>query len=178
MLVSGDQVHVRLHVRATFRETPLAALHRELGARMVPFAGYSMPVQYPTGILAEHNQMRTAAGLFDVSHMGQAALVGPRPRDHRDGAGAHCARRFRRPRAGSRALLACSSPSDGGIIDDLMVTRPTADAPDGVLLLVVNAGAEGDRLRRPPRRACPASVPVEPLEDRALLALQGRERRR
>ncbi|MEQ8700510.1 MAG: glycine cleavage system protein T, partial [Bauldia litoralis] len=51
-------------------ETPLAGLHRELGARMVPFAGYSMPVQYPTGIIAEHNQVRDSAGLFDVSHMG------------------------------------------------------------------------------------------------------------
>ena len=52
-------------------------MHRELGARMVPFAGYAMPVQYPTGILAEHKQVREQAGLFDVSHMGQAFLRGP-----------------------------------------------------------------------------------------------------
>ena len=57
--------------------TPLDALHRSLGARMVPFAGYAMPVQYPTGIIAEHLQTRTQAGLFDVSHMGQATLKGP-----------------------------------------------------------------------------------------------------
>ena len=57
------------------KRTPLYALHRELGARMVPFAGYEMPVQYPTGILAEHAQTRTAAGLFDVSHMGQVRLT-------------------------------------------------------------------------------------------------------
>jgi aminomethyltransferase len=57
--------------------TPLNALHIELGARMVPFAGYSMPVQYPAGLMAEHNHTRTAAGLFDVSHMGQLRLVGP-----------------------------------------------------------------------------------------------------
>src|ERR1700709_469883 len=58
-------------------ETPLHALHIALGARMVPFAGYEMPVQYPTGILAEHQQTRAAAGLFDVSHMGQAFVEGP-----------------------------------------------------------------------------------------------------
>src|SRR5204862_6065181 len=70
-------------VRATLAETaaplkrmPLYALHRELGARMVPFAGYEMPVQYPTGILAEHFHTRSQAGLFDVSHMGQIRLRG------------------------------------------------------------------------------------------------------
>ena len=57
--------------------TPLNALHLELGARMVPFAGYSMPVQYPAGLMAEHHHTRSAAGLFDVSHMGQLRLVGP-----------------------------------------------------------------------------------------------------
>jgi aminomethyltransferase len=57
--------------------TPLNALHIELGARMVPFAGYSMPVQYPAGLMAEHHHTRKAAGLFDVSHMGQLRLVGP-----------------------------------------------------------------------------------------------------
>ncbi len=51
--------------------TPLNALHREIGARMVPFAGYDMPVQYPAGVMAEHKHTRSAAGLFDVSHMGQ-----------------------------------------------------------------------------------------------------------
>ena len=57
-------------------KTPLHALHLELGARMVPFAGYSMPVQYPAGLMAEHKQTRASAGLFDVSHMGQLKLVG------------------------------------------------------------------------------------------------------
>ena len=57
-------------------KTPLHALHTELGARMVPFAGYSMPVQYPAGLMAEHHHTRAAAGLFDVSHMGQLRLVG------------------------------------------------------------------------------------------------------
>ena len=58
-------------------KTPLHDLHVELGARMVPFAGYSMPVQYPAGLMAEHHHTRQAAGLFDVSHMGQLRLVGP-----------------------------------------------------------------------------------------------------
>ena len=61
-------------------ELPLGALHRALGARMVPFAGYSMPIQYPTGLLAEHRHTRVAAGLFDVSHMGQLRLNGGCPR--------------------------------------------------------------------------------------------------
>ncbi len=59
-------------------KVPLNDLHVSLGARMVPFAGYSMPVQYPSGLMAEHHHTRTAAGLFDVSHMGQLRLVGPR----------------------------------------------------------------------------------------------------
>ena len=59
------------------RQTPLHALHLELGARMVPFAGYAMPVQYPAGIIAEHRQCRDSAALFDVSHMGQLRLLGP-----------------------------------------------------------------------------------------------------
>ena len=61
----------------TLLKTPLHALHVELGARMVPFAGYSMPVQYPAGLMAEHTHTRNAAGLFDVSHMGQLRLTGP-----------------------------------------------------------------------------------------------------
>lgn len=62
---------------ASLLTTPLNALHTELGARMVPFAGYSMPVQCPAGLMAEHHHTRQAAGLFDVSHMGQLRLVGP-----------------------------------------------------------------------------------------------------
>ena len=59
------------------QRTPLYELHLSLGAKLVPFAGYEMPVQYPAGILAEHLHTRAAAGLFDVSHMGQAFVVGP-----------------------------------------------------------------------------------------------------
>ena len=153
------------------RETPLAALHRALGARMVPFAGYSMPVQYPTGIIAEHTHVRSAAGLFDVSHMGQAVLVGP---DHET-----TARALEALAPGDFVGLAPGRErysllltEDGGIIDDMMVTRPTSDAPDGTLLLVVNAGRkEIDYADL--RARLPASVKVEPMEERALLALQG-----
>ena len=64
---------------APLKRTPLYALHRELGAKMVPFAGYEMPVNYPPGILAEHLHTRSQAGLFDVSHMGQVRLAGADP---------------------------------------------------------------------------------------------------
>lgn len=157
----------------TLRETPLAALHRGLGARMVPFAGYSMPVQYPAGIIAEHNHVRSAAGLFDVSHMGQAALIGP---DHET-----TARALEAVAPGDflglghgRVRYTMLLTEDGGIIDDLMVTRPSADAPDGMLLLVVNAGRkEIDYADL--RARLPGTVQVEPRETRALLALQGPE---
>jgi len=152
-------------------ETALVGLHRELGARMVPFAGYAMPVQYPTGILAEHRHVRQAAGLFDVSHMGQATLVGP---DHQTTA----------------AALEALAPGDfvglgpgrvrytllmndgGGIIDDLMVTRsPSADC-DGMLFLVVNA-ARRDVDYSHLEAKLPSDVRLERRDDRALLALQG-----
>src|SRR5215218_4098584 len=104
-------------------QTPLHAEHVALGARMVPFAGYDMPVQYPTGILTEHNWTREKAGLFDVSHMGQATLAGP---DHETTA--------RALEALVPADLLNLKPgqqrysqllgADGGILDDLMITRP------------------------------------------------------
>ena len=107
---------------------------------MVPFAGYDMPVQYPTGILTEHNWTREHAGLFDVSHMGQAFLVAE-DKSHETVAG-----RSRRSIPGGRRepepnqqrysqLLA----DDGGILDDLMVTRVGAPGHEGWLYLVVNA---------------------------------------
>src|SRR5215470_11655113 len=67
------------HAAASLKYTPLHAAHVRLGARMVPFAGYEMPVQYPSGIIKEHLHTREAAGLFDVSHMGQATLEGEDP---------------------------------------------------------------------------------------------------
>ncbi|MGE8376244.1 MAG: glycine cleavage system aminomethyltransferase GcvT, partial [Diaphorobacter nitroreducens] len=114
--------------------TPLNALHIELGARMVPFAGYSMPVQYPMGLMAEHHHTRTAAGLFDVSHMGQLKLVGP------DAAAA-----FETlmpvdvvdlPVGKQRYGLLLND--EGGIIDDLMFFRMAQDE----LFVIVNGACK------------------------------------
>ena len=106
---------------------------------MVPFAGYEMPVQYPLGILKEHLHTRAQAGLFDVSHMGQAFLIGP---DHATTAAALEAlvpADIVNLQPGPAALHASCSTMTGGIIDDLMVTRPASADDDGRLLLVVNA---------------------------------------
>ncbi len=148
---------------ADLHHTPLHALHLELGARMVPFAGYDMPVQYPAGILAEHRHCRDAAALFDVSHMGQLLLRG----------------------ADAAAALETLAPQDvvdlplhkqrygfftnaqGGLLDDWMVTR-RADH----LLLIVNAGCKADDTKHLithiGHRCTVVSMP-----DHALLALQG-----
>jgi len=145
------------------QKTPLHALHVSLGARMVPFAGYDMPVQYPTGIVAEHLHTRSQAGLFDVSHMGQARL---------DGAGA--AQALERLVPGDiqvvkrdRIRYTLFTNASGGILDDLMVTN-LGDH----LHLVVNAACKIEDIAHM-KRALEPAVRVTPLPDRALLALQG-----
>ena len=143
--------------------TPLHALHVELGARLVPFAGYEMPVQYPAGIIAEHRHVRAAAGLFDVSHMGQIRVVG---------AGADRALEALMPIdvAGLSAgaiRYGFFTSDDGGILDDLMVTRR-----DGDLFLVVNASNKNADLAHLMAHL-PAGIAAEADFDRALLALQG-----
>ena len=75
--LSFGECRVSASQEQELQKTPLHALHVGLGARMVPFAGYSMPVQYPAGLMAEHLHTRNSAGLFDVSHMGQLRLAGP-----------------------------------------------------------------------------------------------------
>jgi len=145
------------------QRTPLHALHVELGARMVPFAGYEMPVSYPAGIVAEHRQCRDAAALFDVSHMGQLRLVG-------DDAAAALETLVPVDVVGlaeGKQRYALFTNDSGGILDDLMVTR-RADH----LFLVVNAGckvADIDHLRAEIGRHCA----IEPMPEHALLALQG-----
>lgn len=144
--------------------TPLNALHIELGARMVPFAGYSMPVQYPMGLMAEHHHTRTAAGLFDVSHMGQLKLVGP------DAAAA-----FETlmpvdvvdlPVGKQRYGLLLND--EGGIIDDLMFFRMAQDE----LFVIVNGACKvGDIAHIQARIG--QRCQVIPMPDQALLALQG-----
>ncbi|HEX4235073.1 MAG TPA: glycine cleavage system aminomethyltransferase GcvT [Caldimonas sp.] len=148
---------------AALQRTPLHALHVALGARMVPFAGYEMPVSYPGGILAEHRHCREAAVLFDVSHMGQLRLVG---------ADAAAALETLVPvdivgLAEGRQRYALFTNDAGGILDDLMVTM-RADH----LFLVVNAGCKAADIAH--LRATIASrCAIEPMPDRALLALQG-----
>ena len=144
-------------------ETPLHALHVELGARMAAFAGYDMPIQYPKGILAEHLHTRAAAGLFDVSHMGQAWLSGP-----------DAVLRLESLVPGDLAALAPGRirytqllDDSGGILDDLMVTRLSGDR----LFLVVNAACKHDDFAR--LRARLPDLNLEVIADRALLALQG-----
>jgi aminomethyltransferase len=156
---------------APLLQTPLHAEHLSLGARMVPFAGYAMPVQYPAGIIAEHAATRDSAGLFDVSHMGQAALIGP---DHVTTARALEAlvpADILGLRLGQQRYTQLLN-EDGGILDDLMVTRPADPARDGQLLLIVNASTkEADYAHL---AAClPASVKLFRADSRALLALQG-----
>uniref|UniRef100_UPI003BA85E18 glycine cleavage system aminomethyltransferase GcvT n=1 Tax=Stappia sp. TaxID=1870903 RepID=UPI003BA85E18 len=151
--------------------TPLTDLHRELGARLVPFAGYEMPVQYPAGIIAEHTHTREKAGLFDVSHMGQAWLVGP---DH---ATVSAALETMVPSAiaglkPGRQRYTVLLNADGGIVDDLMVTRPLGEENDGRLFLVVNASRK-DVDYAMIEAGLPEGVRLEKVEDRALVALQG-----
>ena len=155
------------------KRTPLYDLHRELGARMVPFAGYEMPVQYQLGIIKEHQHTRARAGLFDVSHMGQAYLIGP---DHHTTAAALEAlvpADILNLKPGMQRYTQLLN-SEGGIVDDLMVTRPADPAEDGKLLLVVNASRKEVDYEYISARL-PASVRLEPQPDRALLALQGPE---
>jgi len=151
------------HSAESLKRTPLHALHVASGARMVPFAGWEMPVQYPAGILAEHRQTREKAGLFDVSHMGQVRLDGTDP----------------------AAALETLVPGDvaglkpgrmrytqftneaGGILDDLMATQMGDH-----LFVVVNAGCrEADVAHM--RAGLAGRATVTELADRALLALQG-----
>src|SRR6185295_2938856 len=151
--------------------TPLYDLHVALGAKMVPFAGYEMPVQYRLGVLKEHLHTRERAGLFDVSHMGQAVLAGP---DHATTAKAL--------EALVPADIANLQPGqqrysqllndDGGIIDDLMVTRPVAAKDDGRLLLVVNAARKDVDIPHI-QVGLPSGVTLKLADDKALLALQG-----
>ena len=150
------------------RRTPLHALHLSLGAKMVPFAGYEMPVQYATGVLREHQHTRASAGLFDVSHMGQIALRAT------TGAVEDAAKALERlvPQdivgvAAGRQRYAQFTNESGGILDDLMVANFGK-----YLFLVVNAACkEADEAHL--RQHLSGTCVIEPLPDRALLALQG-----
>lgn len=148
---------------AALLTTPLNALHLELGARMVPFAGYSMPVQYPAGLMAEHLHTRAAAGLFDVSHMGQLRLVGP------DAAAA-----FESLMPVDVIGLGVGKQryglllnDEGGILDDLMFVNRGDD-----LFVIVNGACKAADIAHIQARIG-QRCQVIPLPEQALLALQG-----
>ncbi|MGV3494738.1 MAG: glycine cleavage system aminomethyltransferase GcvT [Ramlibacter sp.] len=145
------------------QKTPLHALHLELGARMVPFAGYSMPVQYPAGLMAEHKHTREAAGLFDVSHMGQLRLVGP------DAAAAF---ESLMPvdvigLAPGKQRYGLLLTDEGTIIDDLMFVNRGDD-----LFVIVNGACKAGDIAHMQQRIG-QRCQIIPLPDRGLLALQG-----
>jgi aminomethyltransferase len=148
---------------ADLKQTPLHGLHVELGAKMMAFAGYDMPVNFPHGIIAEHKHCRSAAALFDVSHMGQLRLIGDGaaraletlvPMDVVD-LGVH------------KQRYALFTNTQGGILDDLMITRREND-----LLLIVNAACK-DADTRHLITHISDRCHVVPMPERALLALQG-----
>ncbi|MEM9232928.1 MAG: glycine cleavage system aminomethyltransferase GcvT [Pseudomonadota bacterium] len=162
---------------ADLKKLPLDGLHRDLGGKMVPFAGYEMPVQYPMGVKGEHLHTREKAGLFDVSHMGQAWLEVPGTGSENAHEAVAAAietlvpgeiRKLGKGKIRYTVLL----NHDGGILDDLMITRLPAEGDAGRLFLVVNAAVkEQDYTYIRDRLADMATLTV--LEDRALLALQG-----
>jgi aminomethyltransferase len=115
--------------------TPLYEVHKALGAKLVPFAGYEMPVQYPTGVMAEHNWTREHAGLFDVSHMGQCSLFGPSFEETAAALEKLVPADIRGLQVGQQRYSQLLN-EDGGTLDDLMITRQ----PDGDIDLVLNAG--------------------------------------
>jgi aminomethyltransferase len=162
----GSQSAAAFAVPALSR-SPLHDLHQKLGARLVEFAGYCLPLNYPSGIISEHLFTRASAGLFDVSHMGQAVLFGP-----------NAARRLETLVPGEIATLTPGQmrytlllDADGHILDDLIVTRLADEGGCERLFLVVNASRkEADFAHIAGGLAdCTLSV----LEDHALIALQG-----
>ncbi|WP_441237140.1 glycine cleavage system aminomethyltransferase GcvT [Bradyrhizobium sp. 930_D9_N1_4] len=152
----------------SLKRTPLYDLHVSLGGKMVPFAGYDMPVQYPAGVLKEHLQTRTAAGLFDVSHMGQLAL---RPKSGKVEDAARALERLV-PQdivaiAPGRQRYAQFTNKDGGLLDDLMV----ANFGDHLFLVVNAACKDADEAHL--RANLSSDCVIDSLADRALIALQG-----
>jgi len=145
-------------------KTPLNDLHVSLGARMVPFAGYSMPVQYPAGLMAEHHHTRNAAGLFDVSHMGQLRLVGP------DAAAAFESLMpvdvIDLPVGKQRYGLLLNE--EGGIIDDLMFFNRGTD-----IFVIVNGACKVGDIAHVQSHIGGTRCEVIPMPEMALLALQG-----
>ncbi|WP_040677781.1 glycine cleavage system aminomethyltransferase GcvT [Rhizobium mesoamericanum] len=152
---------------AALKKTPLHALHLSLGARMVPFAGYDMPVQYPAGVMKEHIQTRTSAGLFDVSHMGQVVIKAKSGKYEDAALALECLVPVDILGLGEgRQRYGFFTDENGGILDDLMITHL-----DDHLFVVVNAAckdADLAHLQKHLGDTCDIT-----LLDRALIALQG-----
>lgn len=151
---------------ADLQITPLNALHRELGAKMVPFAGYDMPVQYPMGVMKEHLHCRAKAGLFDVSHMGQVILHAPGGYDAVAQAMEALVPVDLLGLGAMRQRYGMFTNDAGGILDDLML----ANRGDH-MFVVVNAACKADDIAH--MRAGLPGIKVQEITDRALLALQG-----
>jgi aminomethyltransferase len=156
---------------ANLHRTALYDEHVKAGAKLVPFAGYEMPVQYSTGVLTEHNWTRTHAGLFDVSHMGQCSLVGP---DFETTA------RFMETLVPADLLSLQPGQqrysqllgANGGILDDLMATRSTWKGMEGSLYVVVNAGRKHEDYAHFEKHL-PKGISLKRWDNLALVALQG-----
>lgn len=161
------------------KRTSLYGLHLSLGAKMVEFAGYEMPVQYPDGVLKEHLWTRAKAGLFDVSHMGQAFL-----KTRRTALGAEASHaqisdaietlipgEIRKLKKGGMRYSVLLN-DQGGVMDDLMVTRPLRDDEQGSLFLVVNAACKDQDFAHV-SQSLDGRATLEIAADRSLLALQG-----
>jgi aminomethyltransferase len=156
---------------APLQRTALYEEHVKAAAKLVPFAGYEMPVQYPTGILTEHNWTRSHAGLFDVSHMGQAFLVGP---DHATTA-AVMEKLVPADIAGLKPHQIRYSQflnSEGGILDDLMITRSAYAGYEGWLYIVCNASRKADDFAHIEKHLI-GNVKLQRGEAMSLIALQG-----
>lgn len=151
---------------ADLQITPLNALHRELGAKMVPFAGYDMPVQYPMGVMKEHLHCRAKAGLFDVSHMGQVILRAPGGYDAVAQAMEALVPVDLLGLGAMRQRYGMFTNDAGGILDDLML----ANRGDH-MFVVVNAACKAADIAH--MRAGLPGIEVQEIADRALLALQG-----
>ncbi|WP_110691766.1 glycine cleavage system aminomethyltransferase GcvT [Salinicola halophyticus] len=151
---------------SNMKQTPLFALHQQLGGKMVPFAGYSMPVQYPLGVKKEHEHTRRACGLFDVSHMGQVKVTGPSPAAAMETL--VTADVVGLVEGGQRYALFTNS--EGGVLDDLMIVNHGES-----LYVVVNAACKDQDIALM-RTGLGTGHDVEVL-DRGLLALQGPQAR-
>ncbi len=166
-------------MKTDLKYTPLHPLHLSLGAKMVEFAGYDMPVQYPLGVMKEHLHTRTKAGFFDVSHMGQAFLTTTECALGDEGAHEKIAAAIESMVPGEIRKLKKGGlrysvflNEEGGVLDDLMITRPGREDLQGMLYLVVNAAMKArDFALIQEKLAGRATLKIA--DDRSLLALQG-----